>query len=159
MPRLVIAGQAGWLCNELVYQMRHDPIVQDSIVFLHGLHDGHLNWLYERCLFTIYPSHYEGWGLPVSESLAHGKFCVASSSSSIPEIAGDLLEYHDPYDFDGCKNLIAKALFDEAYRAERERRVRAGYRPTSWAATAEQVWQSLAETAGAPREVPARKCA
>ncbi len=144
-PPLVIAGRGGWLCNDLQDQLRDDPLVQGKIVLLKNLHDGELNWLYRNCLFTLYPSHYEGWGLPVCESLAHGKYCIASDRSSIPEIAGDLIDYHDPCDFAACKALVERALFDEAYRLGREAQIRQRYRKTSWADCAGAVGAILTE--------------
>ena len=69
------------------------------------LTDADLKVLYEGCLFTLFPSFYEGWGLPVTESLAFGKPCIASNRSSIPEAGGKLARYIDP------NNLTNHALF------------------------------------------------
>jgi glycosyltransferase involved in cell wall biosynthesis len=158
LPPLVIAGQRGWLCEELQYQMRLDPAVDGKIILLAGLHDGELNWLYDNCLFTLYPSHYEGWGLPVCESLAHGKYCIISDRSSLPEIAGDLVSYHDPLDFAACKGLVARALFDDGYRREREAEIRRRYRTTSWADCARGLWMMLRREVN-PHDEPLRRCA
>jgi glycosyltransferase involved in cell wall biosynthesis len=157
VPPLVIAGQRGWLCDDLQYEVRNDPLVKDRILLIEGLHDGELDWLYRHCLFTLFPSHCEGWGLPVCESLAHGKYCIASNRSSLPEIAGPLIDYHDPYDFAACKALVEKALFDEPYRRRREDDIQRNYRKTSWADCASELWSIvLAESA---RAGPVRRCA
>jgi glycosyltransferase involved in cell wall biosynthesis len=114
-----------------------------------------LEWLYQNCLFTVYPSHYEGWGLPVIESLARGKHCVASSSSSLPEAGGQWCDYHDPLDFVACHRLIARAAFDSDYRESKEQAIRDGYRPASWdecaADVARLVEKHFAEAAGPQR--------
>jgi glycosyltransferase involved in cell wall biosynthesis len=158
VPPLVIAGQRGWLCDELRSQIEHDPCVQRKILFARGLNDGELTWLYQNCLFTVYPSHYEGWGLPVGESLSHGKYCIASSSSSLPEIAGDLVRYHHPLDFPACKCLAAQAIFDASYRREREADIRRFYRTVSWSETASVLWAWLQEMpCGQPDAL--RRCA
>ncbi len=60
--------------------------------------DEELSLLYEKSYFTVYPSWYEGWGLPVAESLAHGKFCLAANGTSLREAGGEFAEYLDPYD-------------------------------------------------------------
>jgi glycosyltransferase involved in cell wall biosynthesis len=144
VPPLVIAGERGWLCDDLHDLIDGDPVVQGKVLLLHGLDDGELTWLYRNCLFTLYPSHYEGWGLPVCEALAHGKHCITTDRSSLPEIAGGLVDYHDPLDFRACKDLVERALFDEDYRRRREERARRDYRRTSWAECAAAVWSALA---------------
>jgi glycosyltransferase involved in cell wall biosynthesis len=133
VPRLVLVGSRGWLTGDVVYQMRHDPLTRDHIVLINRCGDRQLRWLYRHCLFTLYPSHYEGWGLPIAESLAHGKYCIASNTSSMPEIdpTGQLVGHHDPCDLPACLKLITQAL-DPAYRAEKEAIIRASYRGTSW---------------------------
>jgi glycosyltransferase involved in cell wall biosynthesis len=136
LPRLVLAGSPGWLTGDLLAQLRHDPLTRQHVLLVHGAGDAELAWLYRHCLFTLYPSHYEGWGLPVAESLAFGKLCIASDSSSIPEVGGDLVDYHDPLDGPGLVRLLERAVFDDAYRAARERQVRACYRKTTWEGSA-----------------------
>src|SRR5262249_3341185 len=100
-------------------------------------------WLYGRCLLSVYPSHYEGWGLPVAEALAHGKYCVASATSSLPEVGGGLADYADPLDLPAWQGLLERALFDPAFLAAREARGRAGFRPTAWADGARQILLAL----------------
>ena len=72
--------------------------LKEKILVLKGINDEELSWLYRNCMFTAYPSLYEGWGLPVAESLRYGKFCIASKISSVPEIAPDLTKLIDPLD-------------------------------------------------------------
>jgi glycosyltransferase involved in cell wall biosynthesis len=141
-PRLLLVGTRGWLIDEVLYQIGTDPLTKGLIIHVPHCRDAQLPWLYRRCLFTLYPSHYEGWGLPVAESLAYGKLCVCSNSSSLPEIAPGLVEMHDPLDVAGCLRLVRQAL-DPAYRAAREERIRREFRPTSWDDTAQQIIDHL----------------
>ncbi len=150
LPPLVLAGGAGWLTADLLHLLRTDPLVRRRILVLPGLTDAELRWLYQHCLFTMYPSHYEGWGLPVAEALAHGKYCVCSSSSSLPEIAGDLLDYHDPLDLAGCGNLVERALFEPGWLARKEERIRREFRVTTWRTCAASVLEKLARHLAAP---------
>jgi glycosyltransferase involved in cell wall biosynthesis len=99
---------------------------------LRGLSDAELQQAYRSCLFTVFPSLSEGWGLPIAESLAHGKFCVASDRTSIPEVGGDLIDYFDPSDDDDAVAKIERPLLDPGYLTAREARVRAEYRPRTW---------------------------
>jgi len=101
LPTIVFAGKHGWHADDLVAALNRDDTIKNKIVWLKQVDDSNLRWLYQNCLFTIYPSLYEGWGLPVAESLAYNKFVVASNASSIPEVAGDLVDYFSPYSVDG----------------------------------------------------------
>jgi glycosyltransferase involved in cell wall biosynthesis len=140
IPPLVLAGSVGWLTGDVVYQMRNDPLTRDHMVLINGCGDRQLRWLYRHCLFTVYPSHYEGWGLPIAESLAYGKYCIASNTSSMPEIdpTGELVEHHDPCDLPTCLNLITEAL-DSNFRSEKEALIRRSYHRTSWEEAGRQV--------------------
>jgi glycosyltransferase involved in cell wall biosynthesis len=133
VPRLVLVGSRGWLTGDLVYQIRNDPLSRGYIVLIKRCNDRQLRWLYRRCLFTLYPSHYEGWGLPIAESLAYGKYCIASNTSSMTEIdsSGQLVGHHDPCDLPTCLKLIVQA-FDPAFRAEKEALIQRSYQRTSW---------------------------
>ena len=131
LPQLVIVGRKGWAANDTMLAMAGDPMVKGSITVLHGVSDGELEWLYENCLFTIYPSMYEGWGLPIAESLSRGKLCLASNASAMPEVAGDLIEYFSPYDARECFNAVVRHL-EPSIRDAKEREIAQRYVPTSW---------------------------
>jgi glycosyltransferase involved in cell wall biosynthesis len=108
LPQIVIAGRKGWLTNDLQYVIEHDPTIKDKLILLEKVSDANLSWLYENCHFTVFASLAEGWGLPIAESLQHGKFCLSSNTSSMPEIAGDKIAYFNPYDTRDCMEKIEK---------------------------------------------------
>ena len=58
----------------------HGPAADVRVIDMPS--DSELAWLYRNCLFTVYPSFVEGWGLPVGESAWFGKYCIASSNSA-----------------------------------------------------------------------------
>jgi glycosyltransferase involved in cell wall biosynthesis len=97
-----------------------------------------LRRLYEESLFTVYPSLDEGYGLPVIESLRHGKFCLASHAGAIPEAGGEWADYFDPEDI---QTLAAKILKYVTNPEELQRRetLLSSYRPASWRETSWQV--------------------
>jgi glycosyltransferase involved in cell wall biosynthesis len=140
-PKLVIVGFPE--VPDLVHEVRHDPLVKDKVLVLYPIDDGQLDWLYRNCRFTVYPSFYEGWGLPIGESLWYGKLCISSNTSSMPEIGGDLVDYHDPDDLEGCYRLICRAAFDSRYRNRREEQIRTEYRPTTWRECAESLCEAI----------------
>src|SRR5262249_32604703 len=132
-----------------------------KIVLLHGLSDAEVQQAYRRCLFTVFPSFCEGWGLPVAESLAHGKFCVASNRTSIPEVGGGLVDYFDPSDEDDAVGKIERLLIEPGYLAAREAQVRAEYRRRAWVDCAHALMGALESgreggTPDIPVEPPAR---
>ena len=142
LPQLVLVGSRGWLSGDLQYLIDNAPMIKDKIIILDYVNDAGLECVYKNCLFTVYPSMYEGWALPVAESLAYGKMCIASRSSSIPEIAGDLIDYFSPYSADEC----LQKLMTYQNKVERDKKVALlakNYRPTTWQETAEDVFQRL----------------
>ncbi len=131
LPKLVFVGMRGWGVSDLFNDIMLDPRVKDLVVVLHDIDDSELAVLYQNCLFTVFPSLYEGWGLPVAEALGHKKYCLASGAGSIPEIAGGLLDYLDPWDVQAWADGIV-ALLDPEYRETRERAIAEQYRADEW---------------------------
>jgi glycosyltransferase involved in cell wall biosynthesis len=132
IPVLIFAGQVGWMVDELLADLAASDCLGGKIVLMPGLSEAELRQAYRSCLFTVFPSLCEGWGLPVAESLVAGKFCVASNRTSIPEIGGDLIDYFDPSDDDDALAKIERLVLDPGYLAAREARLQAEYRPQTW---------------------------
>lgn len=139
VPKLVFVGMMGWRVDDFVFSLRNDPRVADRIVILDHVSDADLSTLYRTCLFTLYPSLYEGWGLPVAESLSYGKFCLASNAASIPEIAGDIIDYADPWNVPLWAEKIWHYCSNPLELHKREQLIASRYRLTSWETTADQM--------------------
>jgi glycosyltransferase involved in cell wall biosynthesis len=105
--------------------------------------DATLAALYRGARFTLFPSLYEGWGLPVSESLAFGKVCLASNSTSIPEAGGRFCLYHDPDSVTAATALYRRAIEEAGLIESLEATIAAEYRPTPWSVTARSVLDAL----------------
>jgi glycosyltransferase involved in cell wall biosynthesis len=129
----------------LQYLIETDPVMQDKIILLDGIDDIALDWLYKNCRYTVYPTMYEGWGLPVAESLVYGKLCIASESSSVPEIAGDLISYASPYDTAAWLELMTKFTIEENTLIKMEEDIKRHYKPTPWSYTYKQVAKAVHE--------------
>jgi len=134
LPELVIVGKVGWRGTDIAELLAEDPRIAGTVHVLSDLSDAGLAWCYANCGFTVYPSEYEGWGLPIAESLAWGKPVIAARTSSVEEIAGDLIDYIDPYSVEGCVAALARLRRPDAL-AEAEGRA-TSYRPTRWADSA-----------------------
>jgi glycosyltransferase involved in cell wall biosynthesis len=139
VPDLVFVGKQGWLIDDFVTELEQSRFLDGKIVWRERVDDAELARLYADSLFTVYPSLYEGWGLPVAESLAFGKYCVASSSSSLPEVGGDFADYYDPHDVGDATARIERAIFDAAHRESRERLIRERFRARRWQESAAEL--------------------
>ena len=113
-------------------------ILKKSVVLLTEVADPELAALYDQCLFTIYPSHYEGWGLPVTEALACGTPVITTTESSLPEAAGEAGLCLPPLDIPGWTAALARAIHDPEWRRDRGTRGQIHAAQFSWARTAEQ---------------------
>lgn len=115
-PRLVIAG--GIKHADLPSTIAEH--LSDRLDLALQPNDSELSLLYQRALFTVLPSKFEGWGLPIGESLWHGKFCVTSNVSSMPEVGGPFCDYFDPHNVDNMVEVLQRPILDRAYLRERE---------------------------------------
>jgi glycosyltransferase involved in cell wall biosynthesis len=147
VPTLLFAGRIGWLVEGLMAELAASRYLGGKIVHMADLSDRELRQAYQGCLFTIFPSLCEGWGLPIAESLAQGKVCLASNRTSIPEVGDDLVDYFDPTDEADALAKVERLLFDPSYLAKREARVRADYRPRTWADCVQSLIGKLAPPA------------
>ena len=136
IPQLVFAGKYGWEIEELMQELESSNYLDGKIVVAGSLSDEAIGSAYRDCLFTVFPSHCEGWGLPVSESLANNKYCIASNATSIPEVAGAFADYFDPADEDTAFGLIEKAIMDPNYVLQKEQDIANNYVKASWHDTA-----------------------
>jgi len=142
VPTLVFAGRVGWLVADLMQQLDNTDYLSGAIRLMADPSDSELRALYEGCRFTVFPSLFEGWGLPVSESLVLGRPCVASHSTSVPEAGGVLTRYFDPENEDDAYRVIRDVIEDEAGLEIWRERVRAEFVPVPWMATAEAVLET-----------------
>jgi glycosyltransferase involved in cell wall biosynthesis len=139
LPTLVFVGMRGWGVDDLMNDLKRDPRVRGKVVHLEHVTDAQLTALYAGAAFTVFPSLYEGWGLPVAESLAHGKFCLSSNTSSLPEVGGDLVEALDPWDVQAWAQRLAFYVDHPEALAEKERDIATRFVPTPWEQTARAV--------------------
>lgn len=112
---LVIAGGKGWK-NEALRQSIKNLKLEDRIIFTGYVHDDDLPLLYNAATLFVYPSLYEGFGLPVVEAMACGTPVVTSNVSSLPEVAGEAALLVNPKDTEALASAIYRLLTDEDLR-------------------------------------------
>ena len=123
-PMLVVAGSSGWLNEQTMHRLRRAPELREKVVFVDSPTDPELHWLYSNCLFTVFPSHYEGWGLPVTESLDAGKICLASDRGSLLEAGEGLCVHLDPIDRGAWRNVILEFVRNAELLEQSEAKIR-----------------------------------
>lgn len=147
VPALVFLGRMGWRVESLMTELKASNYLDGKIVVAQDMSDVALDKAYRQALFTVFPSFCEGWGMPVSESLARGTFCVCSNATSLPEVGGDFVDYFDPTDEDAAFAAIERAIFDTKYLAARTENVRMQYQPASWENCARHMIERLSSMA------------
>ncbi len=139
--RLVFVGMQGWGVTDLMNDLSLDPRIRQDIVRLNHVTDAELAWLYRHCAFTVFPSLYEGWGLPLVESLARGRFCLASNAASLPEAGGEWAEYLDPWDLPAWVERLGHYMRHPEEVAARNERIASGFRAPKWSDCASAIHQ------------------
>ncbi|HEN3572652.1 TPA: glycosyltransferase, partial [Yersinia enterocolitica] len=143
LPILVFVGMPGWGVHDFLQDIALDPRIKDKIKIFNNIEDSMLSLLYRNSLFSVYPSLYEGWGLPVSESLAYGKFCLASNAASIPEAGGDFIEYISPWDVVGWTEALKKYIYNKELLLDKEYSIKNYYKVNSWSISAETIFEQV----------------
>ena len=111
---LCFVGGSGWDAREVFDHFRDSPIT-DRIHHLGYVSDAQLHALYSSADVFVYPSLFEGFGLPVLEAMASGCPVVTSNTSSLPEVAGDSAVLVDPYDIPSITEAIYQLCSNSAY--------------------------------------------
>jgi len=131
VPSLVVAGAKGWLFDSVF------ALVEQLGLTNHVLFIGNIPWadvpaLYNLAEVFVFPSLYEGFGLPPLEAMACGTPVIAADVSSIPEVVGDAGLLIDPNDAEGLAETLGRVLNDAALRQDLRRRGLARAREFSW---------------------------
>ena len=115
-------------------------LAENNIEVITDASDSLISDLYQDCLFTVYPSLQEGWGIPIQESLMSGKVCLASDTvPSALEIQNAAVVKLNPNDFFGWRESILSWATNARMRSAFEKRA-ADYSPPSWRDIANAVW-------------------
>ena len=141
-PRLIFAGKPGVHSEDFDDFMRGTSGLYGFIRIVERPSDIELAHLYRHCLFSIYPSYKEGWGLPVGECMWFGRPVICSNVSSLPEVGGALADYVDPMSHDSIEAAVLKMITDKEYREQRAETIRCA-RLRTWADVADDLWREI----------------
>lgn len=135
--KLVVAGRKGWLYAEIFATVQALGLGQD-VIFTDFIEDEDLPDLYRGARLLVFPSLYEGFGLPILEAMASGVPVVASHTSSMPEVAGDAALLIDPRKPPEIAAGISRVLTDDQLRRTLIQRGLARVQRYTWDAAAQK---------------------
>jgi len=131
-----------------------DTVLPDSFRFLGFVPDAELSALYRQAAWFVFPSLYEGFGLPAIEAMAHGCPVLAARAASIPEVCGDAALYFDPHDAADLARTLQRVLHEPGLRDKLLARAPEQLNRYNWPANAQIVLDHLQRRlpgAGAPQ--------
>ncbi|HYI82353.1 MAG TPA: glycosyltransferase, partial [Acetobacteraceae bacterium] len=154
VPDLVCVGKRGWLADAAFALLEGSRTLRDRVCLLHGIPDTELDALYRHCICTVFNSHYEGWGLPVTESIAYGKVPIVADNSALRQAGGEAALFFASGSEPELVSRLESVLFDAEFRAAHEAKLRASPPLRSWEDLAADLAAALAAVpvaATAPR--------
>ncbi len=141
--QLVIAGEQGWKFSR--EEVLKDITYKDSVRFIGFVDDADMPALYSAADLFVFPTLYEGFGIPVIEAQRCGVPVLTSNSTALPEVGGDGASYVDPYSVDDICAGMTKILTDPAYAKELVQKGNENYPRFSWDKSAKRLDEILKE--------------
>lgn len=138
--KLVFVGRRGWLVDELLAELDAHPSVGDTLLLMSDVDDSMLETLYLDTAFCLYPSIYEGFGLPIIEGFRYGKAVIASNGGALAETVGDLSPCLDPLDEQAWYDTLKHWIETPAARTNYEAAIRERFRARSWPEAASELF-------------------
>lgn len=136
--KLIVAGQQKGRFHTSHLKFLIDNRIEKDVIFTGFISDVEKAYLYRHSKFTIYPSLYEGFGLPVLESMGVGRPVITSQIASLPEVGGNACIYFNPYSEDDLIQKILLLINDEEKYNELVKKGHMRYKHFSWNKTAEK---------------------
>jgi glycosyltransferase involved in cell wall biosynthesis len=141
--KLAFVGRRGWGVDAALNRIDDQDFCGGTVVHLAGIDDGTLAALYGAAAFCVYPSVYEGFGLPVIEALSLGKAVIASTGGALPETVGRFSPCLDPNDEDAWFETLKTWIQHPEIRAQYEAVIRAEFSWPTWEQAAPRIVDAL----------------
>jgi glycosyltransferase involved in cell wall biosynthesis len=151
---LVLAGGRGWMDEEISRALGTDDM-RGNVIMPGFVPQDELPYWYRAADAFVYPSQYEGFGMPALEAIASGVPVITSNVSSLPEAVGDGALLVDPQSAEQIADALVRVLTDNALRSELVSRGRQHARQFTWTRTAQLTAQSYRRALGIADSVPA----
>jgi glycosyltransferase involved in cell wall biosynthesis len=134
--KLVFVGRRGWMVDDLIADISNDRTLAEQILMIGDADDAMLARLYQGAAFCLYPSVYEGYGLPVVEAFSQGKAVLASTGGALPELVQGFCPCLDPSDEGAWYTMIRHWIECPQALEPYEREIRARFRHPTWSEAA-----------------------
>lgn len=115
LPKLVLAGKCAWLYDETLRTIKELGLT-DSVILTGYVPESDLPALYSGAVCFVYPSYFEGFGLPPLEAMQCGTPVIVGNQTSLPEVVGDAGILVDPFDVDALAAALGKVISDSDLR-------------------------------------------
>jgi glycosyltransferase involved in cell wall biosynthesis len=140
--KLLVAGRMAWQFEDLLEKIKTYKYRED-LILLGALEESQLARITASAYALVYPSFFEGFGMPILEAMQSGVPVIASNTSSMPEVGVDAALYADPNDPDAIAKQMLLLYKDEKLRNFQIEKGLARADEFSWDQTAEQVWEKI----------------
>jgi glycosyltransferase involved in cell wall biosynthesis len=154
LPQLVLVGKHGWLYGETLRAVEQSSVAGD-ILLTGYVPEKDLPTLYSGALCFVYPSYFEGFGLPALEAMQCGAPVIAAQTTSLPEVVGDAGLLVDPFDESAISSALGKVIDDRELRTRMRVKGLDRARHFSWKRTAKltlEIYQRAALAKGEKRK-------
>jgi glycosyltransferase involved in cell wall biosynthesis len=144
--KIVFVGREGWMIDDLIADIRSDRELSAEMLMIGDADDAMLARLYQGAAFCLYPSIYEGYGLPVIEAFSHGKAVLASTGGALPELVQDFSPTLEATDEEAWHTMIRRWIECPQAREPYEREIRARFRHPTWVEAAADFFSRISVT-------------
>jgi len=151
---LVLTGSDGWLMDDF-HRWLDDLRLHQDVIILGYVDDTILQWLYQHCFAFVYPSFFEGFGLPVLEAMSLGAPVIVSNVTSLPEIVATHGILVDPHDVESIYHGMRQLATDPLLRTDLRGRALSQAAKFSWQSAARETLACYREVLNAPPFMPA----
>ncbi|MBU3014243.1 glycosyltransferase family 4 protein [Poseidonibacter lekithochrous] len=129
---LIFIGKIGWNVENLVYKINNHKLKDKNLFHLLDVEDSTLNKFYQNAYIVTYLSHYEGYGLPIIESLQYCNITLVSKNSSMPEVGGIYVEYIENNSKKSIISIINQYLKNQALYTSKKSKIKDGFKAKNW---------------------------
>jgi glycosyltransferase involved in cell wall biosynthesis len=150
LPKLVLVGKCAWLYDETLRTL-NEMGVKDTVVLTGYVPETDLPALYSSALCFVYPSYFEGFGLPPLEAMKCGTPVIVGNRTSLPEVVGDAALKVDPFDVDAIASALGKLINDSELRKKLSQMGQERASTFTWRETARQTLRVYQEVARSSR--------
>jgi glycosyltransferase involved in cell wall biosynthesis len=146
LPKLVLVGKCAWLYDETLRAL-DETGAKDSVILTGYVPEADLPALYSSALCFVYPSYFEGFGLPPLEAMKCGTPVIVGNRTSLPEVVGEAGLTVDPFDVDAIASAIRRLINDPSLRKKLSQLGQERASTFTWRETARQTLRVYQEVA------------